>query len=105
MLQIPIWVKHAPDFVLWDEGWSYFVEVIGTADDSFKVRRSKLRGLAYYAETGTPLIFFVFNSFKNGYAIVDYQDALGRAGPPKQFSDGNSYSEVPVDGWIPLGLD
>lgn len=103
LLQLPLFIRHLPDYVMYDDGWTYLVEVGGTANpQGFKVRQTKLDALGFYAKNGGDPLFFISLSPKNSYAILRYDEVLRRAGPVDHFTDGNAFRFVPNDTWLPI---
>lgn len=106
MLQLPSFVRHAPDYVLYEDGFTYLVDCVGTANPSgFKVRASKLEALEFYKRNGGLPLFFVYYSPNNSYSIQTYDTVQALKGPLEHFAnDGNAYHFVPQGNtWLPIG--
>lgn len=104
MLQLPLFLRHLPDYVLWEDGFTYLVDCVGTANPyGFKVRASKLDALEFYKKEGGLPLFFIYNSTFNAYAILTYDEVVKRKGPVEHFAnDGNAYHFVLQAEWLPV---
>ena len=105
MLQLPPFLRHLPDYVMYDrnEG-TYLVDCIGTANPlGFKVRASKLDVLGFYAEKGAHPQLFIYCSTTDSYSFMSYYNALATKGPMEHFNnDGNAYFFIKNDTWTPV---
>lgn len=104
MLQLPLFVRHAPDYILWNAGWTYFVDCVGTANpQGFKVRATKLDALGFYAKEGGDPLLFIYCSSNDSYAFIGYDVVQRTKGPMEHFTnDGNAYHFVPQTIWVPV---
>lgn len=104
MLQLPSFVRHAPDYVLWEDGFAYLVDCVGTANPlGFKVRASKLDALGFYKSNGGLPLLFIYLSPTDSYALLTLDEVVKRKGPVEHFAqDGNAYHFVPQTEWNPV---
>lgn len=103
LLQLPLWLRHLPDYILFDEGLTYLVEVVGTANpQGFKVRETKRMALEFIAENGGHPHFFIYNSVQDAYRFLSFKEVKQRSGPVDHFSDGNAFRFVENTIWVPM---
>lgn len=104
MLQLPSFVRHAPDYILFEEGYTYLVDCVGTAkSQGFKVRASKLGALEFYQSNGGDPLLFIFNSAQYSYAFMNLDTVQRTKGPVEHFqNDGNAFHFVPNTIWVPV---
>ena len=102
---MPNVIRHAPDYYA-DAG--YLIEIMGLGRDgilkSFKLDKwSALKAwAALCAAGGAKLVFFIWNSHEDTYAVVDWDGAKrlvnrARHRGIEEFNDGNRYYAIPFE--------